>query len=203
MNLNLYFHISLWRLKRFYEDLNTTLWNAWGGRVKIKWVLLKRAPSFTQFHPPPPCSTQLSATPSTIFGQKNIARNWTISSNLGWKIKISPFWLKSDTHGIMEVLISNPDLDFWNCNPKIHFWANLGPNIQSSPLCLKIGAHSISRMLNPNPDLDFWNFDPKNPFLGKFGPKNSKLSILSENWYTWYLKDADSYSNISFLNFKS
>ena len=56
-------------------------------------------------------------------------------------------------------------------------------------------------MLIPNPDMDFWNFDLKIQFLGKFRPKKSKLSALSENWYTWYLEDADSYSNISFLNF--
>ena len=36
--------------------------------------------------------------------------------------------------------------------------------------------------------------------LGKFGPK--KLSFLLENWHKCYLKDADSYSNISFLNFQ-
>ena len=38
-------------------------------------------------------------------------------------------------------------------------------------------------------------------FLGKFGPKKSKLPVLTENWYIWYLKDADSYFNISFMNF--
>ena len=41
-----------------------------------------------------------------------------------------------------------------------------------------------------------------NPFLGNFGPKKSKLSILPENWHTWYLEDADSYFNICLLNFK-
>ena len=51
--------------------------------------------------------------------------------------------------------------------------------------------------------LRFLKLRPQNPFLGKFAAKKSKLSVLSENWYTWYLKDADSYSNISFLNFKS
>ena len=33
-------------------------------------------------------------------------------------------------------------------------------------------------------------------------PKTSKLSISTENWHTWYLKDADSYSNINFLKFR-
>ena len=32
--------------------------------------------------------------------------------------------------------------------------------------------------------LRFLKFRPQNPFLGKFGPKNSKLSVLSENWCT-------------------
>ena len=38
-------------------------------------------------------------------------------------------------------------------------------------------------------------------FLGKFGSKKSKLPVLTENWYIWYLKDADSYFNNSFMNF--
>ena len=80
-------------------------------------------------------------------------------------------WLKIGTHGILEVLISNPDLDFWNSALKIHFWAKLSPKIQSCPFCLKIGAHYISRMLIPNPDLDFWNFDPKIHFWANLDPK--------------------------------
>ena len=112
----------------------------------------------TQLHPPTPSSFQ--PPPSSLqhpqqYLDQNIARNWAISPNLGQKIKSCPFWLKIGTHGILEVLIPNPDLDFWNSDPKIHFWANLGPKTQSCPFCLKIGAHSISRMLIPNPDLDF------------------------------------------------
>ena len=59
------------------------------------------------------------------------------------------------------MLIPNPDLDFKNFDPKIHFWANLGRKIQSCPFCPKIGTHITSRMLIPNPDLDFRNFDSK------------------------------------------
>ena len=88
----------------------------------------------------------------------------------------------------MQIL--NPDIDFWNSDRKTYFWANLGPKIQSCPFCLKIGARSISRMLIPNSELDF-------------RPKKLKLSVLSENWYTWYLKDVDFYSNIIFVSFKS
>ena len=39
-------------------------------------------------------------------------------------------------------------------------------------------------------------------FLGKFGPKKSKLSALTENWYTWYLGSADSESGLRFLKFR-
>ena len=54
--------------------------------------------------------------------------------------------------------IPNPDRDFWNSNPKTHFWANLGRKNQSCLFFLKID--------------------------------------------TWHLDDADSYSGISFLDFR-
>ena len=38
--------------------------------------------------------------------------------------------------------------------------------------------------------------------MGKFGWKKSKLFVLPENWHTEYLEDADSYCDISFLNFE-
>ena len=77
-------------------------------------------------------------------------------------------------------------------------WAispNLGRKIQSCPFWLKIDSQGMLEVLILNPD-------PQNPFLGKFGLKKWKFSVLSENWHTWYLKDADSYSNISFLKFQ-
>ena len=86
-------------------------------------------------------------------------------------------------------------------DPKNHFWANLGPKVQSCPFCVEIGAPSISP--DSESRLRLLKFQPVNPFLGKFGPKESKLSVLSKNWYAWYLKDAGSYFNIIFLNFKS
>ena len=159
-----------------------------------KWVLLNRAPNSTQLHPPPPSSFQ--PPPSSIHLHpahfnlhpahfslhpalcntlnnisNNIARNWAISPNLGQKTKSCPFWLKIGTHGILEILIPNPDLDFWNSDTKIHFWANLGPKIIKCLNCLKIGTYSISRMVIPNPDLDFWNFDPKIHFWANMGQK--------------------------------
>ena len=54
----------------------------------------------------------------------------------------------------------------------------------------------------PNLDLDFWNSDPKIHFLAKFGSKKSKLSVFPENWHAWHLGNADSYCNISFINFQ-
>ena len=176
--------------------------------------------------------------------------------------------------------IPNPDLDFWNSDPKIQFWENLGWKSQSCPFFLKIGTHGILTMLILIPTLVFWISYPKsifgqiwakkvkivcfawkvvhmvsracwflfqhsklksifgqiwtkklqvvqfgwklghrvsrwcwflfqhyfsqfptlNSFLDKFGPKNSKLCILTENWHTWYIEDADSYSVNSFLN---
>ena len=162
-------------------------------------VLLNRAPSSTQLHPTPLSSIQLHLPPPNSFQHplsskhlhqahfslhpalcnqypqqylnQHIARNWAFSPNLGQEIKSWSFWLKIGTHDTLEVLIPNPDLDFWNSDPKIHFWANLGPKIQSCPFCLKIGARSISRMLISNPDLQFWNVDPKIHFWANLGPK--------------------------------
>ena len=135
------------------------------------WVLLIHAPTCTQFHPPPPSWFQ--PPPSSLqhpqqYLNQNIARNWAIYQ----KNKCCPFWLKIDTHDKLEVLILNRELDFWNSDPKIHFWANLGSKLQSCVFCLKIDTHSISRMLIPNPDLDLWSFDAKIHFLANLGPKS-------------------------------
>ena len=73
--------------------------------------------------------------------------------------------------------IPNPDLNFWNFDHKIHFWANLCPKIQRCLFCLKIGAHSISRMLILNPDLDFWNFVDKIHFWANLGPKTQSFCL--------------------------
>ena len=83
-------------------------------------------------------------------------------------------------------------------------WAispNLGHKIKSCPFWQKKWHSWYIESVDSESRLRFLKFRPRNPFLGKFGPKNSKLFVLPENWYTWYLKDADSCS-ISFLNFK-
>ena len=68
----------------------------------------------TQLHPRPPRSFQ--PPPSSLqhpqqYSNQNIARNWAIFSNLGRKMQSCPLWLEVGTHGILEVLIPNPDLD--------------------------------------------------------------------------------------------
>ena len=123
-------------------------WNYsfFSGITKLCTQLHSAPSTFIQLHPAPFASTQLISTstqlhpppPSSLkhpqqYLNQNVARNWAISPNLGQKIKSCPFWLKIGTHGILEVLILNPDLDFWNSDPKIHFWANLGQKSQSCP----------------------------------------------------------------------
>ena len=131
-----------------------------------------------------------------------MARNWVISLNLGLQIQSCLFWLKTSIHGVLEVLIANPNLDFWNCSLKIHLWANLCQESQSCPFCLKIDIHSISRMQNHVLIFFFSEFSTLNPFLGKFRPKKSKLFVLPENWHTEYLEDVDSYSELVFWSSK-
>ena len=41
-----------------------------------------------------------------------------------------------------------------------------------------------------------------NCIFGQICAQKVKVVRLSENWYTWYLKDVDSYTNISFMNFQ-
>ena len=72
--------------------------------------------------------------------------------------------MKIDTHGILEVQIPNPDLGFWNSDPKIHLWANLGGKSQSCPFFLKIDTHGILTMLILIPTLIFWISNPKSIF---------------------------------------
>ena len=49
-----------------------------------------------------------------------------------------------------------------------------------------------SRLFEPKYRTSLGNFP-------KFRPKNSKLSIWTENWYTWYIGGADSESGLRFL----
>ena len=129
----------------------------------------------THLHPAPSTSTQLISTASQLhlpppssfqppssslqhpqqYSNQKIALNWAISPNLCWEIQSCPFWPLISSHDILEVLIPNPDLDFWNSDAKIHFWVNLRPKCQRCLFCLKIGTHGISRMLILIPTLVF------------------------------------------------
>ena len=118
----------------------------------------------TQLHPAPSTSTQLISTspqlhppplssfqppPSSLehpqqYLNQNVARNWAISPNLGRQIKSCPFWLKTGRPGILEVWIPNLDLDFWNSDPNMYFWANLEPKIKSCLFVWKL-VHTVSQ----------------------------------------------------------
>ena len=126
----------------------------------FKRVLLNRAPTSThsihlhpahststQLHPAPPSSFQ--SPPSSLqhpqqYLNQNIAPNWAISPNLGQKIKSCSFWLKIGTHSILEVLIPNLDLHFWNSDPKIRIWANLAQKFKVLCFLWKL-VHLVSQ----------------------------------------------------------
>ena len=77
------------------------------------------------------------------------------------------------------MLIPNPDLYFWNFDPKIQSWANVGPKVQSCLFCLKIGTNGILRMLILIPILVFWISNP-NLLFGKIWAK--KVKVVRFNW---------------------
>ena len=159
-------------------------------------------PSSSQLHPPPASSFQ--PPPSSLqhpqqYSNQNITRNWAISPNLDRKIESCPFWLKISTQDMLDVLILNPDLDFWNSDPKTHFWLNLGQKSQSCAFCLKIGTHGISRMLSLIPTLVFWISNSKFLF-GQIWVKNIK--VVHFTLKLAHMVSSDSYSGINFLNSK-
>ena len=120
--------------------------------------------TFTQLHSPPTIPFHLplsSLRHPQHFKNQNIALNLTFFPNLDRKVQSFLFCMKIGRYGKLEVLNSNPILDFWNSNLKIYFWANLGLNIQSCLLSLKIGTHGILEELILNPELDFWNSGTK------------------------------------------
>ena len=158
----------------------------------------------TQLHPPPPSSFQ--SPPSSLqhpqqYLNQNIARNWAISPNLGRKIKSCPFWLKIDAHGILEVLIPNPDLDFEILTPKSIFGQIWAQKVKVVRFVRKL-VHIVSQRCWFQIQTYIFEISTPKSILGKFGPKKSKLFVWPKSLYTWYLEDADSYFNICFLNFE-
>ena len=167
------------------------------------WELLNCAPppssihlhlAHLNLHPAPFTSTQLISTstqlhsppPSSFNPPLSFLQHSKIShvigqfpQYLGQKIQSCPFWLKIDTHSILEVLIPNPDLDFWNSNSKAHFCANLGWKSQSCPFCPKVITHGISRMLILILILVFW-FSYSKSIFGQIWAK--KLKVVCFAW---------------------
>ena len=117
---------------------------------------------FIQLHPPPPSSLQ--PIPSSLqhpqrYKNQNIARNLGNSPNLGQKrSKSCPFCLKIGAHGILEVLIPNPDFEFWNSKPKINFQSNLSRKSQSchTEYFEDAASYSSINFLNFQLEIHFW-----------------------------------------------
>ena len=138
------------------------LWILW------KLGLLNRAPTSIQLHPPTPSSTQLHPpTPSSFQPPSSYTHLHPAH------FSFHPAFCKHPQQYLNQNIGRN-----WEISP------NLGRKIKSCPFWLKIGTHGYFGAVDSESRLRFLKFRPQNPFLGKFGPKNSKLSVLSENWCT-------------------
>ena len=103
---------------------------------------------------------------------------------------------------ISWILILIPRFVFWISNSKFllrQIWAK---KVKVVRFAWKL-AHMVCRRCWYLFQYLFSEFQTENQFLSKFGIKKSNLFIFPENWRTWYFEDADSYSEISFLNFKA
>ena len=164
-----------WNFRKYFSLISEVYW--WNRFHFWWWVLLNRAPTSTQLHPPPPSSFQ------------------PLSSS----IQPPPSSFQPPPSSLQHPQYLNQNIA---CN-----WAispNLGPKIERYPFWLKIGTHGILEMFIPTTSrLRFLKFRYQNRFLSKFGPKKSNLFVLSENWCTQYLKDADSESGLRILKFRS
>ena len=177
------------------------------------WELLNRAPTTTQFHSPPsssfkpppssihfhsahfnlhpaPFTSRSSFNPPLSFLQHSKISHviGQFPQYLGQKIQSCPFWLKIGTHSILEVLIPNPDLDFWNSNSKTHFYENLGRKSQSCLFCPKVITHGISRMLILILILVFWISYSKSSF-GQIWAK--KVNVVCFAWKLVHMLSRD------------
>ena len=153
----------------------------------------------TQLHSPPPSSFQPSLSSCNINRTK-------ISHVIGQFPKFRPInsklsVLTIDTHSILELLIRNPNLDFWNSDIKSNFGANLDRKSQSCPFGLKIGTHGILRMWILIPTLVFWIFDPKSAF-GQLWSEKINTVCFAWNQHTFYFGRDDSKSGVRFSRFR-
>ena len=134
----------------------------------------------TYLHPPPPSSFQPplnSLQHPQQYSNQNVARNWAISPNLGQKIQSVSLWLKIGTHGILEVLTPNPDLDFWNPDPKIHFLAKFVPK-KSKLFVLPENWHTwYPKDDDSYSNISFLNLQPKIHFWANLVQKSKSCPI--------------------------
>ena len=117
--------------------------------------------TFPQLHPAPPTFTHphpayfsLHLALCSILNFMRTKMSRVIGQFLqiqAEKIQSCLFFLKIGTHGILEVLIPNPWLDFWNSNPKIHFLANL--QWKSQNCCF---ASKLTHLVPPGCWFLFW-----------------------------------------------
>ena len=110
-----------------------------------------------------------------------------------------PFFLKIGAHGILKMLILIPTLVFWISDPQSIFGKTWTKKVKVVQFGWKL-SHRVSRRCWFLFQHYFSQFSILNSFLDKFGSKNPKLLILTKNWHTWYIEDADSYFDNIFLN---
>ena len=120
-------------------------------------------------------------------------------ANLGQKSQSCPFFLKINTDAILTMLILIPTLVLWIFDLKFTFGKIWAKKVKVVKFGQKL-AHRVSRRRWFLFRYYFSQFPTLNRLFDEVGPKNSKFFILTKNWHTWYIKDADSYSDNSFLN---
>ena len=94
-------------------------------------------------------------------------------------------------------LFQHSNIVFWIFKPKSFLGQIWAKKVKAGHFGWKL-AHRVSRRCWFLFRHYFSQFPTLNPFLDKFGPKNSKFFILTKNWHTWYIENADSYSDIIF-----
>ena len=143
----------------FFQHFNRAYGKIWVSFYLNTWKcfflgVLLNRAPTTQFYPPPPSSTQLHPPPLSSF-------------------QPPPSSLQHPQQYLNQNIARN-----WAISP------NLGQKIKNCPILTENWHTWYIGDVNSESRLRFLKSRPQNPFLGKFGPKKSKLSVLSENWYT-------------------
>ena len=141
------------------------------------WVLLNHAPTSTELHPPPPTSTQLILTSTQLHPPPPSS------------LQPSPCSLQHSQQNLNQNIARN--------------WAI--PQIQAKKLKnihfeWKL-AHMVYWRCSFRIQTQIFEIPSPKSIFGQIWAKSSKLFVLSENWYSQYVKDADSESKLRFLKF--